>query len=90
MAALTQDQVRKVFSDSGPLQFGLFEVRQITSGDTINLTDLGFFRVVKQAVWVGATVSGAAVATVTGGTTVTAPGAFTNDGVYLLVAGVPT
>jgi len=88
VAALTQDQVRKVFSDTGPLQFALFEVLQISAGDTINLADLGFFRVAKTAAWMGATVMGVSQAAVTGGTTVTAPAAFNSDGVYLLVGGV--
>jgi len=89
MAALTQDQCRRVYTDSGARTWSLFEVLDVSGGDTIDMAALTFYRVVKQAAWMGATVSGVAAATVTAPATIAAPGVLNHDAAYLLVDGVP-
>ena len=89
MAALTQDQVTRVYTDTGARTWSLFEVKDVSGGDTVNLADLGFYRVVKQASWMGATASAVAAAPVIQPATIAALGAMNHDSAYLLVDGVP-
>jgi hypothetical protein len=88
MAALIQDQVTRVYSNTGPRTWCLFEVKDINGGDTIDLAALGFYRVVKQAVWMGATAAATAAAPITAPATVAALGAMAHDAAYLLVDGI--
>jgi hypothetical protein len=89
MAALTQDQVTRVWSDSGARVWSLFEVKDISGGDNADLAALGFYRIVKQAVWMGATASATAAAPITAPATVAALGPMNHEAAYLLVDGVP-
>jgi hypothetical protein len=89
MALLTGDQVRRVFTDDGPRRWSLFAVLGTTTGDTIDLASLSFYRTVKQSVFMGCTVVGT-VAGTQSGATVTVPAGLTADSCYLLVDGIPT
>ena len=89
MAALTQDQVTRVYTDAGARTWTLLQVKDISGGDTIDLGALGFYRVVKQAAWMAATVSAVAAASITAPATVAAPAQMNHDAAYLLVDGVP-
>jgi hypothetical protein len=88
MAALTQDQVTRAYSDVAARTWSLFQVKDISGGDTIDLAALGFYRVVKQAVWMGATANATAAAPITPPATVAALGAMNHDAAYLLVDGI--
>jgi hypothetical protein len=89
MAALTQDQVTRVWSNGGGRTWSLFEVKDVSGGDTISLFDLGFYRVVKQASWMAQTAVAIAGANVTQPATVSALAAMNHDSALLLVDGVP-
>ena len=89
MAALTQDQVTRVYDHTGARCWSLFQIRDVNGADTADLNALGFYRIIKQAVWMGATVSAVVNASVTQPATVTAPAQMNHDAAYLLVDGVP-
>lgn len=88
MPALTQDQVTRAYTDVAARTWTLFQVKDISGGDTIDLAGLGFYRVVKQAVWMAATANAVAAAAVTQPATITALPAMNHDAAYLLVDGV--
>lgn len=85
MALLSNPQVTELWRSGIAEQFMLFAVKNVTTGDTMDLASN--FRVVLQAAFVGATVSGIAPGTISG-TIVTAPAGLTSAGAYLLVQGV--
>jgi hypothetical protein len=89
MAALIQDQVTRVWSAGSARMWSLFEVKDVSGADTINLTDLGFYRVIKQASWMGQTASAVAAANVTQPATIAALAAMNHDSALLLVDGIP-
>lgn len=86
MASLTTDQISILWESGVSEKFGLYAVKQVNSGDTIDFAPL--YRVVLNTAWMGATVSGTIAGTAQTGTTVTAPAGLTNAGAYLLVQGV--
>jgi hypothetical protein len=92
MAALTQDQVVQVYTEQGARCRTLFEVKDITAGDTVDLsvaTGFGNFRVIEQAAWVIVTGPGGVTsATISRPGTITVPASATHDAAYLLVDGV--
>lgn len=88
MAVLSQDQCRKVFSDDGPRRWALFQLFGVSSGDTIDMAALAFYRKVSQAMMMGCTVNGTATATAAGAV-ITLPAGLANDSAYLLVDGIP-
>ena len=89
MAALSTDQVKRVWTDDGARRWALFAVVNVATGDTIDFATLGHFRVVKQSAWMAATTSGVAAATVTAPALVTAPAGLAADSCYVLVDGIP-
>ena len=88
MAALTQDQCRKVFSDDGPRRWALFQLFGVSSGDTLDMAALGFYRKVSQSMMMGCTVNGTATAPAAGAV-ITLPAGLANDSAYLLADGIP-
>jgi hypothetical protein len=88
MAVLTAAQVVQMWSDTGARLFTLFRVEDLTSGDTVDLGALGFYRQVKQAMFMGATVNGTAAGTISVAV-VTVPAGLSHDAAYMLVDGVP-
>ena len=90
MAAITGTQIKRLFTDGQAAQLALFALRNVTTGDTVDLGPNGAntFLNVKQATMVGATIGGSAVATVTAGSTVvTMPAGLSGDAIYLTVWG---
>jgi len=86
MAVLTlTQQVMFVWSSNGAAQTKLYEMLNVNTGDTIDLSP--DFRAVKRAVMLGVTVAGAIVAANTGNV-ITVPAGVANDAAYLLVYGV--
>lgn len=85
MAALGPDQRTELWTSGQCEKFSLFAVKNVTTADTIDLSDK--FRNVLQTAWMGATVSGVIAGTFSG-TTATAPNGLTNAGAFLLVQGV--
>jgi hypothetical protein len=88
MAALTTDQVRRVFTDDGPRRWGLFAVLNTTTGDTIDMAALNFYCKVNQSVFMGCTVAGIANGA-NSGASITVPAGLTGDSAYMLVDGIP-
>ena len=88
MAALTQDQCRKVFSDDGPRRWALFALYAVTTGDTADMAALTYFRKVNQAMIMGCTVNGTEAMTVAGAV-ITVPAGLGGDSAYMLVDGIP-
>ena len=70
MAVITQDQVTRVYTEPGARVRSLFEVRDVSGGDTVDLAALGFYRNLKQAAWMAVTVLGVASANITAPATV--------------------
>jgi len=89
MAALTQDQCRRVFTDTGPRQWSLFGLYGVTTGDTIDMAAFNYFRAVTKAIVMGCTGAGAAAPAQAAGAVVTLPANLNNDSAYLLVDGIP-
>ena len=87
MAALTADQVRKVFTDDGPRRWGLFAVLNTTTGDTIPMDTMGYYRKVNQSVFMGCTVAGT-IAGTQAGAVITVPAGLSADAAYMLVDGI--
>ena len=88
MAALGNDQCRKVIEDTGPRKWALFGLYNVTSGDTIDMAALTFFTKVNQAMVMGCTVTGTATAGAAGAV-ITLPAGLAGDSAYLLVDGIP-
>jgi hypothetical protein len=61
-------------------------MENITTADTADLSS--FYRVIKQTMWMGATVTGVVAGTFTN-TVATVPAGLAADSAYLLVDGVP-
>ena len=89
MTALGADSVRKVYTDDGARRWGLFAVLNCTSGDTIDMSALNFYRKVNQSVFMGCTVAGTVTGTQTG-STITIPAGLAADSAYMLVDGIPS
>lgn len=88
MAAITGKQVKRLYYDGQAAMIAMYVVRNVNSADTLDLgvSGLGDFLAVKQAVMIGSTVAGSAVATVSG-TTVTIPAGVSSDAIYLMAWG---
>jgi hypothetical protein len=84
MAALSNNQVAKCWSDGTADRVALYALRNCTAGDTADL--VAEFTLLKRAVMLATTVSGAAAATVSG-TSVTVPAGLAGDAGYVLVWG---
>jgi hypothetical protein len=89
MAALTQDQCRRVFTDTGPRQWSLFGLYAVSTGDTIDMAALTYFRLCTKAIVMGCTGAGAAAPAQVSGAVITLPANLSNDSAYLLVDGIP-
>jgi hypothetical protein len=89
MAALTSQQIVKVWSDNAADLTALYRISKVTAGDTVDIGPSGVapdFQLVKQAAVLATTVSGTASASVSG-TVITMPAGLSNDAGYLLVWG---
>lgn len=84
MAALGAQQILKVWADGVADKAVLFAMRKVTTGDTADLS--GEFLIVKQAAFLGATVSGVAAGSIAGNV-VTVPAGLANDAAWLLAWG---
>ncbi len=85
MAALETNRYPLMWQDGQSDRSALYALRDVTSGDTCDLTEQ--FNIVKRGALVGTTVAGAVSASVSG-TTVTIPAGVNRDAAYLLVFGV--
>lgn len=88
MAVISGLQIKRLFTDGEAAQLALFAIRNVSTGDTVDLGPSGAatFLNVKQAAMIGATVQGAAAASVSG-TVVTMPAGLSGDAIYLLAWG---
>ena len=86
MAVLTNAQVIPVYSAGQADLIGLFALRKVTAGDTIDIANLSNFQIVKAGVVLGVSDFVEIAATFTG-TTVTMPSGLANSSGYLLVLG---
>lgn len=88
MAVISGKQVRRLFQDGTAAMLALYAVRNVTTGDTVDLGASGTqdFLNVKQAAFVGSTVAGSAAATVSG-TVITIPAGVSGDAIYLIAWG---
>lgn len=84
MAALIGAQYVKQWQDGQAERTVLYALRNVSSGDTADLTE--DFTAVKRAIILGVTVAGNAVASVSG-TTATMPAGLSSDAAYLLAFG---
>lgn len=84
MAVLSPPQCYKLWSDGFSDRAVLYALRNVTTGDTADLSS--DFSVVKRAIMLGTTVSGAATAAVSG-INVTMPAGLSADAAYLLAWG---
>lgn len=88
MATITGKQVRRLFQDGTAAQLALYAVRDVTTGDTLDLgpSGTGDFLAVKQGAMIGSTTAGSATATASG-TVITMPSGLAGDAIYLLAWG---
>lgn len=92
MAVLNSSQVIFQYGESGPDLFGVFWLRNVSTGDTIDVSAYqvfnsgGAFQEVKQAAVLSPAEQIANVAAFTG-TVITIPAGFTKSSGYLLVTG---
>jgi hypothetical protein len=88
MAVLTAANVNAVYVHGDAALLGLFGLRDVTTGDTLDLAALSTppFQVIKRGVVLGISAFVEIAATFTG-TVVTMPGGLANDSAYLLVWG---
>jgi hypothetical protein len=84
MAALIPQQYAKQWQDGQAERTGLYALRNVSTGDTADLTE--DFTILKRAIILGTTVAGSAVASVSG-TVVTMPAGLSADAAYLLAFG---
>ncbi len=88
MAALSaQNVITRLIDSSGAALVGLFLLRKVTTGDTIDLSTISAFQLVKQGVVMGDSDFVEIAATFTG-TVVTMPSGLSNSSGYLLVLGM--
>lgn len=84
MAVLASNQVLRCWSEGTADRIALYALRNCTAGDTADLA--AEFTLLKRAVMLATTISGAASATVAG-TNVTVPAGLAGDAGYVLVWG---
>ena len=92
MAALTQDQVRQLYIEGGgPRKWSLFALLDVSGNDTADMTELGFFRRVNQAVVMNSTLAPGLLnpPNIIGNISIEMPPGLENDSAYMLVDGVP-
>lgn len=89
MAALTGTNVINQYNESGPDLFTVFWLRNINTGDTVDLATIGggpAYQVVKMAAVLSPASGIATLASFTG-TVVTMPAGFVKGSGYLLISG---
>jgi len=89
MAVLTSTNVINQYSESGPDLFAVFWLRNVNTGDTVDLATITggpVFQVIKLAAVLSPSSGIATLAAFTN-TTVTIPAGFTKGSGYLLIAG---
>jgi hypothetical protein len=86
MATLTAANVKLVYEEGKADLLGLFALRKVTTGDTIDLASISDFMIVKAGVVLGVSDFVEIAATFTG-TVVTMPAGLTNSSGYLLALG---
>jgi len=89
VAALTGTNVINQYSESGPDMFAVFWLRNVNTGDTVDLAIIQggpAFQVIRQAAVLSPSAGIATLASFTG-TVVTVPAGFTKGSGYLLIAG---
>lgn len=86
MATLTVANCTLVYSDGKADLVGLFALRKVTAGDTVDVSALSQFQLVKAGVVLGVSDFVEIAATFTGNT-VTMPSGLSNSSGYLLVWG---
>jgi hypothetical protein len=84
MAALAPNHYSLVYQNGASDKAALYALRDVSTGDTADLAQ--DFLALKQAVMLGTTVNGSAVASVSG-TVVTMPSGLSSDAAYLLAWG---
>lgn len=84
MAVASGNQVKRLFFDGQAAMMAVYVVRNVTTGDTVNLGS--DFLNVKQATMIGSTVAGSAAASVSG-TVITIPAGVAGDAIYLMAWG---
>ena len=89
MAALTQNQVRQVFTSGGPRRWSLYELYGVSGNDTIDMAGLGFYSRVTQALVMPCTATPALGTPGINGAVIALPSGLANDSAYLLVDGIP-
>lgn len=86
MATLTSSNCTLVYTDGKADLIALFALRKVSTGDTIDVSTISNFQLVKSGVVLGVSSFVEIAATFTG-TTVTMPSGLTSDSGYLLVWG---
>lgn len=86
MATLTSSNAILVYTAGQADIIALFALRKVSSGDTLDVSTMSNFQLVKSGVVLGVSSFVEIAATFTG-TTVTMPSGLTNDSAYLLIWG---
>jgi hypothetical protein len=88
VALIGQQQVFKVFEDGDADKVSLYALRNVTTGDTVNVGNSGLadFLAPKTAIVMGTTVAVATLGAIAG-TVITMPAGLTGDAGYMLVWG---
>ena len=86
MATLTAANVLPIYQEGKADLIGLFALRKVSTGDTIDLSIVSSFQIVKAGVVLGVSDFVEIAATFTG-TVVTMPSGLTNSSAYLLALG---
>lgn len=90
MAALTQEQVRLLFTEGGGgRKWTLFALLGVSGNDTVDLAALGFFRGVNAAVIMGTAGQSLGGVGLPGGAVIAIPSGLANASAYILVDGIP-
>jgi len=88
MAVLAGQQVKQLYETGDADRVALYAIRNVTTADTV---DFGAdFSVVKRALVLGATATGAGVGSVSSNTVVTVPSGLSADAAWVLVYGCAT
>ena len=85
MTDLGAGQIVPLFTNDSPDRFGLFGLKNFTTGDTVDMAT--WFSVVKFAIVFAPTKPGAGICTVAGSVVTLAPASMSGEGGYLMVYG---
>lgn len=88
MPALTADQINRVYTDGNCQRLALFILKNVNSGDTLDVGGGQGFKTVQRAGIASATSATVAAVSNIAGTVLTLPAGLNGDGVWLLVLGV--